>query len=291
MSDECCHAYVATVKNKPTGDTVQQCEHCNEVLGFANPAEQLPRHWFDHTPRDAPYFTTAGDVLNGATPRDPIDTDRYIHICGNCQHWMGAVHSRYFESLTAPYEGEQGFVGALKESLCPNCGAANFRDTSLVMAHSDAKWVEKEGVNLTRYIHNRADMVFWRAKMWTPGYGEAEDIEMPMHDIGNYSARCPCCGYAVRYGGREFDFHHWDYENDVGCQLCRECHSHIHRGLRASEQAELSDGWKRDAVRRLYKLSISHGLHFGRGHQLIQRFNLRVTPDLLVYINGVVDDE
>lgn len=29
---------------------------------------------------------------------------------------------------------------------------------------------------------------------------------------------------------RDLEFHHWDYEDDVGVELCRECHNYIHGG-------------------------------------------------------------
>ena len=296
MSSACEHEYAEPVENTETGDEVMQCCHCEEILGRAEPQETLPGHWFDHTPADAPYHVTARDVLNGKLPRDPSDVDRYVHVCGNCQHWLGAVHSGYFNNMTPPYDQPSGrydrppgFIQGLMESLCPECGAANFRQTSLVIAHSDAVFVKKEGVNLTRYVHNVADMSFWKSLMGGPGEPLGPSaVEMALIDIGNYAARCPCCGYAVRYGDREFDFHHWDYDNDVGCQLCRECHSHIHRGLRATEQEKQTDGWKRDAIERLYERSVYNGLEFNRAHEFIQRFNLRVDPELLEYIRGVV---
>ena len=46
------------------------------------------------------------------------------------------------------------------------------------------------------------------------------------------------------------DFHHWDYELDVGVRLCRECHESIHDGLRARDQTEMApegETWKVDA--------------------------------------------
>lgn len=296
MSERCEHEYAEPVGHELSGDEVMECCDCGEVLARASPQETLPEHWFDHTPPDSPYYNTAQAVIGGDLPREPRDVDRYVHICGNCQHWLGAVHSGYFKRMTPPfdqpndgYDRPPGFVQSLMESLCPKCGAANFRESSLVMAHSDAVFVEKEGVNLTRYIHNTADVIFWRSVWGGPGEPlGASAVEMPLRDIGDYVARCPCCGYAVSYGGREFDFHHWDYENDTGCQLCRKCHSHIHRGLRASEQQEETGDWERDAIERLYERSVNNGLKFNRVHGFVQRFNLRVDPELLDYIRGVI---
>lgn len=37
---------------------------------------------------------------------------------------------------------------------------------------------------------------------------------------------CPLC----RSEADALEFHHWDYENDVGVELCGECHSAIHGG-------------------------------------------------------------
>jgi hypothetical protein len=36
----------------------------------------------------------------------------------------------------------------------------------------------------------------------------------------------------------ELDFHHWDYERDVGVHLCRSCHNELHEGKRAQEQTQ-----------------------------------------------------
>lgn len=301
MTSPCEHDYAELIEDETTGDDVMECCNCRTVLGLARATQaSLPRHWFDHTPGDTPYITTAGDVLRGRLPRERNDVRRYIHICGNCQHWLGAVHNSYFENLTPPYDEPEGehlrppsFISNLMEAFCPKCGAVNYRQGSLVMAHSDATQVEKEGMNLTRYLHNRADITFWRSQMGGPESPlAASSIEMPMYDIGDYNARCPCCGYAVAYGDREFDFHHWDYDDDVGCQLCRECHSHIHRGMKAAEQDDLTGDWRRDAIARLYERATKHGLKFNTAHGFIQRFNIKpVTPERLSYIRGVVSDE
>jgi len=46
---------------------------------------------------------------------------------------------------------------------------------------------------------------------------------------------CPVCG--VEEENATFDFHHWDYDQDHGCRMCRDCHNAIHGGRRAREQA------------------------------------------------------
>ena len=60
---------------------------------------------------------------------------------------------------------------------------------------------------------------------------------------------CACCEKTTT----QLQFHHWDYETDEGVYLCDECHSHIHREMRAREQARLSgvESWESDAISRL----------------------------------------
>jgi hypothetical protein len=284
MSSSCKHAETEVVTDEITGDFVVQCCDCKKTFGRDAPQQMLPKHWYDNIPSPYPHLVTAADVLSGQLPREPSDVQRYVHICGNCRHWLSAAHSHYFNNVTPPYDKAQdkncrpwGFAGDLMESLCPKCGAANFRWGSVVMAYYDAKLNKKhrDGPSLTRYIHNRADIAFWSA---------TEDsimLEMGLKDIGNYAPRCPCCGYAVSYGDREFDFHHWDYENDLGCHLCRECHSHIHRGLTVSEQEEKTGNWKRDAINRLYTKSVDNGLTFTNKSGFIRRFNIKSNPELV----------
>jgi len=283
---ECDHEYSQVVTHERTDDSVLECCHCEDVLDIAHPQE-LPEHWFNHTPGDAPHHKLAVDVLRDASPPRPNDAvNRYIHLCGNCQHWMGAVHGNYFEGKNAPLDrGEIGsFEENLMESLCPACGAANFRHGSLVLAHSDARFVKKEGYNLTQWVCDRADLRYWK------GSSKAFVIEQPLKHI-DYACRCPCCGYATSYGSRNFDFHHWDYDDDVGCMLCRNCHSHIHRGMTASEQGELSDSWESDAIRRLYDRATDKGLKFQKGHRFTARFNIPVNKDTRQTLSNLFTDE
>ena len=282
-SEHCDHEFVEPVIHDRTGDDVIRCCDCDEILGLGQMGtDQLPQHWHDHQPADAPYLFTAAEVLLGNLPRN--EGERYVHICGNCHHWLGAVHSGYFDPLEAPYDEEaHDFIGALKESLCPQCGAAIFRDGGIIMSHSDAVMVQSESAEgvLTKYIKNRADAEFWCG-------ADPEIVEMPLYDVdGGFSARCPSCGYAHAYGGRDFDFHHWDYENDIGCMLCRECHSYIHRGMRAGEQGALTDGWRRDAIRLLYERATENGLKFSSVSEFKIRFHLPWGIDVEHYINGV----
>lgn len=51
---------------------------------------------------------------------------------------------------------------------------------------------------------------------------------------------CPLC---LTLSPSNIDFHHWEYENETGVYICRECHNRIHDGKRAREQSrDLPDG-------------------------------------------------
>jgi len=233
-------------------------------------------HWFDHMPSMTPHVKTAGEVLAGDLPREPDGTQRYIHICGGCQHWISAAHSGHFDGVEPPYDkhaGGGGFTQSLMEALCPECGHANFRHTSLVLAHCDAAAARNEGADLTRWLSNKIDLSFWSGGIGPITQTATEDVLM--REIESYQARCPCCGCPVEHGSREFDFHHWDYENDSGCMLCRKCHSHIHRDLTAAEQARENGGWKSDSAARLYERALEFGLRFDTPREFMVRFNIQ----------------
>jgi transcription elongation factor Elf1 len=60
---------------------------------------------------------------------------------------------------------------------------------------------------------------------------------------------CSVCGH----DNIALDYHHWDYQNDVGCHVCRDCHQFIHapEGSRPSESD--GDDWKRIAINQTVK--------------------------------------
>jgi len=69
---------------------------------------------------------------------------------------------------------------------------------------------------------------------------------------------CPICGDDVK-----LDFHHWDYDEDIGIEICRDCHNEIHDGLHQSHQENKArahgyDGWLHRAVDNLVELDIAY---------------------------------
>jgi len=94
---------------------------------------------------------------------------------------------------------------------------------------------------------------------------------MSNHDLPE---RCVCCG--ATQDKAEIDFHHWRYnDEEPGCFLCRNCHSHIHRGVRASAQTRRAGWhWKRDAVRRLLDLAADHNHGFDSVDQFCKHFGI-----------------
>lgn len=246
----CDHEISEIVEDETTSDSVLSCCDCDKVL--AVPRAELPQHWFDHEPTVIENVKLAEDILGGSLFES--QESRFIHICGACGHWLGAVHGEWFEKFDSYRDInsiESAFTANLEESLCPACGAACFAHGSLVAPLNDARSL-RQTYNVTRYVFNRADKAIWEGAEFT-----TQHMENELYDHG-YLARCPACGFAEQYGNsdREFDFHHWDYENDVGCYLCRECHNHIHNNQRAKEQTkETGQEWQYDAVSRLLSLS------------------------------------
>ena len=85
---------------------------------------------------------------------------------------------------------------------------------------------------------------------------------------------CSCCGRGIFLV--QVDFHHWQYNRaEPGCYLCRDCHKHIHRGVKAGVQTRISGkSWKRDAVRRLLNLAEEKGLTFDSSEAFCDHFNI-----------------
>lgn len=87
--------------------------------------------------------------------------------------------------------------------------------------------------------------------------------------------KCACC--EQRNSEAKIDFHHWDYINNIGIHLCRECHTYIHEGKRArSQTAESPKGedWRIPTVNRLIGL---HEQIHGRANtwdEFFERYNI-----------------
>jgi hypothetical protein len=208
-------------------------------------------------------------VLNGDFPED-CDS-RYVHICGACGHWLHAVHDTWFNHFDSDSEiADTDFGGMLMETLCPDCGAALFRDGSVVAPLGSAKELTSEQVR--KHLLAVANHKFWSgwteySKISCNPYRDhefvdttADVLEHSLYDHTNrsrrYKARCPACARPASDAQVAFDFHHWDYDDDIGCRLCRECHSYIHQDKTAEEQSETTgEAWEYDAVERLAELS------------------------------------
>jgi hypothetical protein len=274
----CSHEYTEVAEEEATGDDVCVCCRCDEIV--APVTSGIPSRWSDHqalSEGHRPHVPRlAADVIEGDYPRTPND-GRIVHACGACGHLFKAVYSGYFDQDAVgepPHEGDEAgsFLQGLTETVCPECGTVCYRSTSVVMEYEELL-AFKKNADLQRWILNRADTRFWHGERGQQGIPATVDGPI-LNKIDEYAHRCPACGYAVEYGGREFDFHHWDYQNDIGCRLCRKCHDLTHGGQTASQQRDNSGtAWQRDAVKRLHELVSPH-LEFSHPHEFIARFNI-----------------
>jgi len=71
-----------------------------------------------------------------------------------------------------------------------------------------------------------------------------------------YAIWCPLCESESFDDFEDMDFHHWDYDLDIGVLLCRSCHEQIHQHKRASEQGN----WKKKTYENLI---LAHEKHHG----------------------------
>ena len=72
---------------------------------------------------------------------------------------------------------------------------------------------------------------------------------------------CPLCDDEA-----DLEFHHWDYDKNVGVMLCRECHNYIHEGEggRVAVQQNRAehyggDHWHERAILQLIVRDLKHG--------------------------------
>jgi hypothetical protein len=282
---------VGDAVHERTGDHVSECCHCDAILGPIHDTE-LPKHWFDNRPRlaDGHSVKLARDLLEGGLFES--QDKRFVHICGACGHWLTAVQGRYFEQFDSECDEfwKSGLADRLRETMCPECGAHLYRDGSTVAPLQTARGI-RANANITRYVRNRADWSFWSGAGTAAPVDRREELEHTLCDH-EWVARCPVCGYAVCYGDREFDFHHWKYEDDVGCRLCRRCHTIIHNDKRAKQQSRSTGReWQYDAVERLLNLSEQAGLSFERGHEFISRYNIPESGAARSAVDEVFNDD
>jgi hypothetical protein len=201
----------------------------------------------------------ARDILE--SDKNPLTNpvgDELVLICGNCGHYCSGFH-----------EGYDGESDSLRETYCPNCWTALFSRSLVVASYAYAR--ELTLSDIQHYLYNRADELLWQKSIHDEFLFEGaviwDDCDL------NWQNTCPACATTEPDDG--FDFHHWDYENDVGCQLCRGCHEFIHNEKRASEQTEdTGRPWQFEAVSRLVRLSEENELKFSDSRRFIERYNI-----------------
>jgi hypothetical protein len=248
---------------------------------------EIPDHWFKHSIHQisstvqelASDMRTGADVLDGDFPPDA--EHRHVQICGSCGHWLSAVHGGYFDRDGVDDQfADSPFAGSLRESLCPKCGTVLFRWTILVASLSSARRLSD--TDIQQYLIMRGCCDYWKADQSTRlGDGYIDTTKHRLRSVisritstDDLMPRCPACARPGPKCRAEFDFHHWDYDSDIGCRLCRWCHNHIHRGMKARKQEELTDGWRADAERRLLNHCQDNGLRFDSVRDFQRRFNI-----------------
>lgn len=219
-----------------------------------------------------PDLWLAVDLINGDGV-ETINDEPLIQMCGNCGHKLVAFHNSY-----------SGNSETFREVMCPECEAALFRYSSVVASKGAARQLDPNTIQ--SYIHARADMKFWHGGMTiganvdnemalvkSEGKMAAKDYKIHLEGAIDWKPHCPSCGKHLEAG--KFDFHHWDYENDTGVVLCRECHDYIHKNSPTESKLKYTDGeWKKDAIKRLVGRARENGQLMG--YSITQRFNIPV---------------
>jgi hypothetical protein len=110
-------------------------------------------------------------------------------------------------------------------------------------------------------------------------------------DSRRSSPFCPLCN--ARKEKSELDFHHWDYDRNIGVQLCRGCHEKIHDGQRAHIQTkEAPDGttWHKRTTRNLVNI---HTENFGSvkpWKAFFERYNIPNRSEKYSHLNAWSED-
>jgi len=234
-------------------------------------------NWYQHKPagRRGDYCLPVDFVEVEEPPLNNPNDEYMIHVCPSCGHGISAYQPNY-----------SGMADNFKECVCAECITALFRYTGIVTTesvyNSSSDYLTVK--NIHRYLKNRADQMFWTGEMGRvdPRMMHGMD-EPPVPILGvkdtinrivdRWEPRCPCCG-VLESSDVEFDFHHWDYENDIGCNLCRDCHTYIHDDMRASEQDDEYGKWKLNAIGRIHQRSKENGLSYDDASEVFQRFNI-----------------
>jgi NMD protein affecting ribosome stability and mRNA decay len=188
------------------------------------------------------------DIVDEGEPDTPSSRP-LVTVCGVCGHRFKAYRN-------GPWED----TDELTEVLCPSCDNACFRRSVIVTTNKIAEERLSDRQSVQRYVRDRAHWDFWQSKVASSTAADDEaaflmSSETPItaHLVQSsitpvdWEPECPVCG--CNDGSNEFDFHHWDYEEDIGVQLCRDCHDYAHDGKRVSDTAE-SD-WESESLERL----------------------------------------
>jgi len=92
----------------------------------------------------------------------------------------------------------------------------------------------------------------------------------------NASPFCPLC-HSTKHMD-ELDYHHWNYQWDVGIHLCRECHNGLHDGKRAREQTAEATGDESWKVAALENLRDMHRKEHGEISSWVRFFDMYNLP-------------
>lgn len=164
------------------------------------------------------------------------------------------------------------YSGEVKTDLiCPSCGLGLFGSQLIVATGYTLR--DAGEARVQRWLMNVWDAKIWSGSVGGPQIGAGEIANVSMVRFADewgweWVPSCPVCGAL----DPEFDFHHWDYENDTGVCLCRDCHDYIHDGKTATEQSrQTGQDWRVQARERLVRL---HEKHHGEIRDL-EGFGLR----------------
>lgn len=205
---------------------------------------------------------TVAELINDGWSTPPQYFDAAL-VCPSCESVIEktTIDPRQNESQTEAAQRELYTHSGGFEKLCPECDAALFRNTTVLYDY----WFEKEECGKPTFPYTVEDLpIDWNGH--DPGPFAAAVLMRYLHSQADFAVeakhvpwgldehlveQCPLCTTS----DRELDFHHWKYDPDIGCALCRECHETIHEYMRAENQSErsYSGSWVDRAIPKLIR--------------------------------------
>ena len=246
-------------------------------------------NWIRACDDDLARIRTVADLFSSGWPGQKPHFDAQI-VCPHCRN---DIKRQTIENLASDEDRADAASRVLYNDgfqlTCDGCGASLCSATASVYdwyaekEHSKNPWYPYSVATLPIETNGFDPSKFAAAvlakHMHRSGFSTTEALNVPWGYADETEHICPACGRSAPTDG--LDFHHWDYDDDIGVGLCRECHLDIHEGVKASKQSGFAGGgegaWKKRAIPILWHKYAPRTPSSSLEHELLEfkfRFNI-----------------